>query len=185
MPLISLTAAPRSRFLMRISSCDPSSCAFRHTRHLRLNGNAALSGREHGEKTEEGRRGKEMTIYTQLIFCFIFRFLEAGTLGPEGRWKSEEEWRWGVLYRSRESSADISLPLLLACKTAEGGTGSPASPLSEVIEPDVVRWGREEHRDIQYTKPLLRKQWAEQLHTAQIRRKRQVGHLSIVASVRL
>lgn len=91
MPLISLTAAPRSRFLMRISSSDPSSCAFRHTRHLRLNGNAAMSGWGRGEKTEERRRGKEMAIYTQLIFCFIFRFLEAGTLGPEGRWKSEEE----------------------------------------------------------------------------------------------
>lgn len=51
-------------------------------------------------------------------------------------------------------------------KTAEGGTGSPASPLSEVIEPDVVRWGREEHWDIQYTKSLLREQWTEQLHTA-------------------
>lgn len=58
MPLISLTAAPRSRFLMRISS-DPSSCAFRHTRHLRLNGNAAMSGWGRGEKTEEEGGGKK------------------------------------------------------------------------------------------------------------------------------
>lgn len=93
MSLISLTAAPRSRFLMRISSYDPSSCAFRHTSETeRKCSDVRLGTRGEDRGRKEGERNDNLYSVNILFHLQVFGGRDARA------WREMEKWR-GVKVR--------------------------------------------------------------------------------------
>lgn len=125
-----------------------------------------------------------MSIYTDLIFCFICRLWSLVHWGPR------ERGEWG---RANLRSHDgCSTRRLLACMTkrltqpGESGHSFTHSlqnnrrccwNLSEVTEPDVVQWCREEQCDIQYIRAEPLSQRTLEWHLLQNRRKTLSGNV--------
>lgn len=115
----------------------------------------------------QGEDGGEITVYLELIFCFICRLWRlwlSGLKGDRSVRMSEREVSCRVFYQTaacmhdkRDTYVDESRHSSTHShkKAAEGATESPARPVSEVTEPDVVYWCREEQWDIQYSGPVI------------------------------